>query len=245
MNKTYSNKYPSLKPSDFDPSPIQIFEKIVLNSNVIFAFIHGSFIYKEELPGATYRDTRVFNHNNEFVESRFDLVLQSPDLDAVVCVKDPDKFKLDINKFKLRLLNYFLTINVVSHSVLNEEIIKSTPTAMKTILAFRGTLDYGDINRLKRAKSIATNSITDLDRKFQEQYDKRKMIYGENLLKGVESFIITREEYSKDFPLLLKSYEGRLEAAFPKKRLKLVYPHDMGLKRQIILGQEKNSVNLL
>ncbi len=245
MRQGCLNKYRSFKSSDFYPSPVKIFEELAQNPGVSFAFIHGSFIYKKEILGATYCETRVFDSEHKLVESQFDLVIQPPDLDAVICVKDSYKFELDISEDTLDLLNYFLTINVILLDVFHKEIVKVTPTAMKTILAFRKTLDFGEVKELKKARATAISSITNLDRDFQEQYDNRKRLYSKNILKGVGKFKLTRRQYLKHFPLLLQSYEGKLEAAFPKERLKLVYPYDMGLKKKVFCGQEDSLENLL
>jgi hypothetical protein len=227
----------SIKVENFLPSPKEFLESIT-NNNSYFGFIHGSFAYRKSIPKATYSDTRVFNERNEFIESRFELVLQNPDVDSIICVEKTKDF-LEVLRDPLNPKNYFLTINVVTLDTFIKEVQKQTPVALKTILAFRPLIKFGEKREiLEKLELTAKNNIDDIDIRFQEEYDLRKEIYRQNIKTGIKSFTISRKEYEEKFPLLLRSFENNLEAAFPSEREKIVLPHSMDLKKKLIVSKD-------
>lgn len=226
----------SIDVENFLPSPQKIIKE--LGNNYYFGFIHGSFAYKKSIPKATYSDTRVFDENNHFIESRFRLVFQNPDVDSIICVDKIDDYLSNFDR-KKSPSNYFLTVNIVTLDTFMREIEKKTPVALKTILAFRRLIKFGKRqDLLEQLELSAKANIDDTDIQFQKEYDLRKRIYRKNINRGIKSFTLFRKEYEEKFPLLLRSFEGSLEAAFPSNREKIVLPHPMGLKEKLIISDE-------
>jgi hypothetical protein len=225
----------TIKVENFLPKPDKLLKKI-WNNNSYFGFIHGSFAYKKCIPKATYSDTRVFNEKNEFIESRFKLELQNPDVDSIVCVENIGDFLKSLRSVP-KPKNYFLTINVISLETFSREVEKKTPVALKTILAFRPLIRFGkQTDILEKLELTAKSNISDIDIQFQKEYDLRKKLYRENINRNIKYFKLTREEYEEKFPLLLRSFENNLEAAFPQNREKIVLPHPMDLKKKLIIS---------
>ena len=114
-------------------------------------------------------------------------------------------------------------------TVLNEALSRS-PSALKRILLYRELLIlYGEdyINSLQfQVKEQETES----DLIFQKEFDLRKEYLQRHAKENIRQFTLSREEHEKMFPNFLKFIVGKLQAGFPKDRIKLVYPQPMELK---------------
>lgn len=244
MKKRQKQEINHFSKKDFIPSPEVVLDKISNDSalGVNFIVIHGSYIYKKVFLMATYRDTRVFDSKGNLVKSRFKMVIQPPDVDVLLCVKNQseflDNFSSYIQRFSLLNLPYYLTLNVIETNVFRREVSKSTPVALKTILTFRPLKIFGNLSLFESFFDIASSKTTKTDLEFQDQYDARKQLYQQKIQEKVLEFSLSRKEYQDQYPLLLLSYENKLDAAFPSDRKKLVYPESMKLKRKLIQGEQ-------
>lgn len=228
-----------LKRIDFNPDPITLVKDLCENKkfDVMFGFIHGSYVYKNEFLKATYSETMYFS-NGIYEKSIFDIKRQSPDVDVVIIVADPNLFFKRINDYIFKknfvsIFNYFLTINVVSVNVFTQDIKTINPTALKRILRFRNILPFGDIKELKKFIKEAISFTSDLDYILQEEYDNRKQYLDLNLKKNVSQFELTESKYASLFRNYVKYILKSEIGGFPKDREKLVFPKPMGLKNKV------------
>lgn len=225
-----------LKKIDFSPNPMVLVDDICRNKDfdVIFGIIHGSYVYKSRFLNAMYSETMHF-YNRVYYKSVFYKKTQPPDVDVIIVVKDINTFVQKINNYILEknlvdILNYFLTINVISENIFIKEIRTLSPTALKRILIFREILSFGNTEKIKNFTKLSEAFVTDLDNIVQEEYDNRKEYLSRNIKNHINQFQLMESEYVNLFPNYLKYILKLGVGGFPKERAKLVFPRPMELK---------------
>lgn len=236
-----------MKTNSFTPNPEKLVENIIgmCDANAALGIIHGSYLYSgaQGLPNSTYIDTRVYDRGR-FIESRLDLVAMQPDVDIVIITED-ENFKQKFEEFSVKeslisKLNYNITLNVVSEKIVKEEIIRKGTSALKTIFNLRDHKVYGNNQLFNTLAKLANKYTTSIDQSFLDQYYHRKTIIRQNAWDSIDEFTISREVYSKDFPLLLNHFEGTYYSGFPKNRIKIELPFEVVLKKRLDL--DKNNL---
>jgi hypothetical protein len=248
------DRYETMAIESFVPRPESVLQEVINlpNSTAQFAFIHGSYVYRKEsgsIACATYCDTRVYR-GECFVESRLSILHQKPDMDAIVIVGDLNEFALAFESYArenylARRLGYFFTLNAMTEQTAFTEIVTPSPTAVKRILAFRPKILIGQNIVFDTLEAEAKRQISSIDSQFQIEYDTRKDLFRQQATAGVEEFTITRDEYRRDFPLLLESFEGTLHGNFPRDRIKIVLPYPMGIKKSLDLNNPDKALDLI
>lgn len=205
------------------------------DSNILALFSFGSFV-TNEMSWNNYKEIRVFD-NGDFVLSKFNLLNIKPDIDLVCVSENPEKTREVIEKNLKEINNHFVTINVISKGVFEEELSSQEPNAVKRIVSFRELLIIKGQSYLDHIKNENKRYVTDLDKAFQEEFDFRKNYLRLFAKNNIKTLILNKSEYEHLFPNMLQFIEGKIKAGFPKDRLKLVYPGPMNLKAEIDIAK--------
>lgn len=193
------------------------------------AFVHGSFV-DGSFTNKNFRDVRVFSRN-EFQCSLFHLTDIDHDID-VVCVSEAPHITNAVirNQLTGHITDFFLTINIVSRRVFEDQVTSASPTAIKRIVALKEcNILIGDKYFFDQRR-IALSSIRQADRRFQHEFSDRKLYLRSLIANNKKIHLLSASDYSQRFPLFLEFICGRLEAGFPEERIKVVLPNDMNLK---------------
>jgi len=206
-----------------------IFSEILkIDKEAVATIVFGSFVSGNPLP-KSYREVRIFD-GSEYISSEFILKDIVSDIDMVFVTNNPQKTVSIINEIHPVIDQNFITINVMSQKIFENEALSRSPSALKRILLYRELLIlYGEdyINSLQfQVKEQETES----DLIFQKEFDLRKEYLQRHAKENIRQFTLSREEHEKMFPNFLKFIVGKLQAGFPKDRIKLVYPQPMELK---------------
>ncbi len=205
------------------------------DDDILTLFSFGSFV-TNETSWKNYKETRVFD-NGDFILSKFNLENINPDIDLLCVSNNPEKTKKIIDKHIKDVTNHFVTINVVSKEVFEKELSSSTPNAIKRIILFRELLVIKGQKYIDDLRENNKRYENRLDKVFQDEFDFRKNYLKLFAQNNVKTIIVSKMEYEKLFPNMLKFIEKGIEAGFPENRLKLVYPGPMGLKAEIDISQ--------
>lgn len=221
------------------------FEEILLalnnikdkDENMLAFFSFGSFVTKETF-WKNYKEIRVFD-SGDFVLSKFNLLNINPDIDLLCVSVNPEKTKEVIDQ-NIKVVNdYFVTINVVSKEIFENELSSPNPNAIKRILLYRDLLVIKGQKYIDDLKTSYKKYEAEIDSIFQNEFDFRKNYLKLFAKNDVKTLIIKKSEYERLFPNVLKFIEGKLDAGFPVNRLKLVYPGPMELKAEVDLSNIK------
>ena len=230
---------------DLRPDPRPILDQFAFDaqtSGLLYGFAHGSMLYKSEgsLTG-TYKEIRVHEPSTEQItQLEFEPKFQPPDIDIVAVVEDRSIFAAYFNEFfnKNKLtekLNYFFTLNVVEPDTLHEEITSALPRAIKRILKYRETWNFGDEQSVIAAKDTANQHIDVTDETFQREFVDRKAMLEARILGGARPFVMPAAEYRQMYPNFFNHLHDDA-GGFPPERDKIVLPHSMDLKGKRYLG---------
>lgn len=230
---------------DLLPSPLPIFKEFEASaqeSSLLYGFAHGSMLYKKD--GSltrTYKEVRVLDPtSDELIAAEYEPKFQPPDIDIVAVVENRDMFGDYFEQFMLRSklkqrLNYFFTLNVVEPAIMQAEITSPQPRALKRILAYRPTLDFGDTADIEVARETAKRHSTISDEAFQEEFAGRKAMLEARALQGTRPFSLSAAEYASRFPMFRQHLQDDA-GGFPEDRDKIVLPRSMDLKGKRYLG---------
>jgi hypothetical protein len=201
-----------------------------LDKNCILAFAHGSSIGPNTHNQSIY-EIRIFEKSN-FRGSIFGLKRMKSDIDLIWITKDLLSSKNHIKSYLHSYKNNIpLTINIIDLTTFLSELNNPEPKALKHIflvkkLCFLKNPLSGFFYRFKYR-----NNINSRDLEFIKEFAYRKKIVRHLLKKDINCEIFLKtDEQSKLFPLFTSFLKGELQHSFPKNRIKLVFPHSMGLK---------------
>ncbi len=207
------------------------------DDDMIAFFIFGSFVTKETSP-KTYKEIRVFDGSN-FLFSKFNLINLYPDIDILCVSGDVKKTTSIFDRKIIGVSGHYVTINVVSKNIFEKELFSDRPTAIKRIMLYRQLLIIKGEEYLNTLRQDVLKIETPLDVAFQQEFDFKKEYLRLFSKYNVPTVTITKDDYDRLFPNLLKFITGNLDGGFPKDRSKLVYPSPMGLKAEINLSDVK------
>lgn len=239
-NKVETNGKLNLPQADFTPNP-QDFLMGLIDAhigNVSLLIAHGSYIYRgaEGPLNRTYKETRTYN-NGIFQRSDFETVIQPPDVDVLAIAPEPNVFKEELLAYcgktgALNGLNHFLEMTIVSESVMREEINRpGSGTAMRRVFGLKQLVGFGDIDLMRNLQNEAKELLTPESIAFQTEFNRMKDLYRQNATADVGTFSLSREDFARDYPLILQFYDSAdADSPFPKVRQKLTIPKPMKLR---------------
>lgn len=236
-----------LRITELKPNPKELMRHLAVNnarSSLVFGFIHGSMVSSPD--GAlnhAYKEVRIHDPFSENIVSiNFEIKAQPPDIDIVVVVKDRAKFKSYLSSINKNMdlsqnLNYFLTLNVMTLDTLLNELRDVRPRALRRILLYRPTWNFGDKTTYEEVSVVAKNHESINDAQFQREFEDRKSLLRERVLSGAGDFFLTPKYYRERFPMFFDHLSSDA-GGFPEDRDKYVLPHSMDLKAKRYLGKQ-------
>lgn len=203
-----------------------IFERDV---NVLTAFVHGSFL-DDSFTNRNYLDLRIYEHD-AFQCSLLYLKNIDHDVDVVCVSQEPHITERTIRKrLDGRIKGFFLTVNIVSRRVFEDQVVSTSPTAIKRIVALKECNVFVGNEYFSCQQARALACIQQIDREFQIEFANRKQYLRSLIANGNQIHLLSALDYSRMFPLFFEFICGQLEAGFPEGRLKIVLPGEMNLK---------------
>src|SRR3989344_5381181 len=208
---------------------LSVFSKILkIETETVAVIVFGSFVSGDSLPKA-YREIRMFD-GSRYISSEFILKDIDPDIDIVFVTNNPQKTASLIEETHPVIDQKFITINIMSQKIFENEALSRSPSALKRILLYRELLILHGEDYINSLQFQVKEQETESDLIFQKEFDLRKEYLQRHAKENIRQFTLSREEHEKMFPNFLKFIVGKLQAGFPKDRIKLVYPQPMELK---------------
>lgn len=204
------------------------------DDNMVACFVFGSFVTKETSL-KNYKEIRVFD-GPDFILSKFNLVNIYPDMDILCVSNDVDQTSELFNKTITDVFGHFVTVNVVSKKVFENELFSDQPTAIKRIFLYSEILVVKGNEYIQKLKDEVVKIERPIDKYFQEEFNFRKEYLKLFAKYNISTMVVNKYDYEKLFPHVLKFIIGDLHAGFPAVRTKLVYPRPMELKAQVDLS---------
>ncbi len=205
------------------------------DENMIACFAFGSFVTEETSP-KNYREIRIFDGDN-FIISKFNLTNIYPDIDIICVSSDPEKTSSLFNQNINDVFGHFVTINVVSQKIFEQELFLNQPSAIKRILLYRELLIVKGEEYLQKIKTEVEKIASPLDLVFQKEFNFRKEYLKLFSKYSIDTIIFSKNDYEHLFPNIYQFIIGNLYGGFPEDRIKLVYPKTMNLKAKLDISK--------